>query len=119
MVARHLVAGESAPVGPWLRIRHRVTSFPSDGPLHSPAVLLLLWAAVAAGAALLVRSGYVFQGPAAQIALSAALAGAASNLFDRLRRGTVVDLLDLGWWPTFNLADVAITLGVVGAICLI
>jgi signal peptidase II len=34
-----------------------------------------------------------------------------ANLADRATGGTVVDYLDLGWWPTFNLADVAITCG--------
>jgi signal peptidase II len=37
--------------------------------------------------------------------------GAVANLGDRLTGGSVVDFLDLGWWPSFNLADVAITSG--------
>lgn len=41
--------------------------------------------------------------------------GSAGNILDRLRQGAVTDFLDLHWqdwhWPTFNLADVAITLG--------
>jgi len=28
----------------------------------------------------------------------------------------VIDFLDLGWWPVFNLADVAITIGVTMAL---
>ena len=39
------------------------------------------------------------------------LGGAVANVVDRTLDGTVVDVLDLGWWPTFNLADVAITVG--------
>ena len=44
------------------------------------------------------------------------LAGALSNLVDRLARGVVVDWLDFHWggglhWPAFNLADVWITCG--------
>lgn len=43
--------------------------------------------------------------------------GAVGNIIDRARDGAVTDFLDLhafGWhWPTFNLADVAITCGVV------
>lgn len=39
------------------------------------------------------------------------LGGAIANLADRLQAGTVVDMLHLGWWPTFNLADVWITCG--------
>lgn len=40
------------------------------------------------------------------------LGGALGNLFDRLRHGHVVDFIDLGWWPVFNLADSAIVVGV-------
>lgn len=39
------------------------------------------------------------------------LGGAVANLVDRLADGRVVDLLHTGWWPTFNLADVFITVG--------
>lgn len=43
--------------------------------------------------------------------LSAILAGAVANLADRSVDGLVTDYLHTGWWPTFNLADVFITLG--------
>ena len=79
-------------------------------------MLLLHWGIALAGIVLATRSGYLFQQPAAQWGLGAALAGAASNLYDRLRRGAVIDFLHLSWWPAFNLADVAITLGAVAAI---
>jgi signal peptidase II len=39
--------------------------------------------------------------------------GAVGNLLDRVRLGFVVDFIAVGWWPRFNLADSAITLGVV------
>ena len=116
MAASHLGTRPLAPLGPCVRIRPTVTRFPSYGPMHSRTAAMLLWGAVLAVVVFGVRSGYVFQRPPAQMALGAALAGAASNLYDRLRRGAVVDFLDLGWWPSFNLADVAITLGVVVAI---
>ena len=40
------------------------------------------------------------------------LGGAIANVVDRIGDGVVIDVFDLGWWPTFNLADVWITLGV-------
>jgi signal peptidase II len=40
------------------------------------------------------------------------LGGAFGNLADRVRQGAVTDFIDLPLWPTFNLADVAIVLGV-------
>lgn len=43
--------------------------------------------------------------------------GALGNIIDRLRQGAATDFLDLYWrdwhWPTFNVADIAITLGAV------
>lgn len=48
------------------------------------------------------------------VALALIVGGAAGNLSDRLLRGhggSVVDFIDLQWWPIFNLADVAIVSG--------
>ncbi len=51
------------------------------------------------------------------LGLALVLGGAWGNLVDRLRLGRVTDFLDFHWqgwhWPAFNLADSAITLGVV------
>ena len=41
------------------------------------------------------------------------LGGAVGNLGDRILGGSVVDFIDLTWWPSFNLADVFLTVGVV------
>ena len=50
-------------------------------------------------------------------ALALVLGGALGNVVDRLRFGAVVDFLDFhfaGWhWPAFNVADSAITVGVI------
>jgi signal peptidase II len=40
------------------------------------------------------------------------IGGALGNLADRVRDGAVTDFIDLPLWPTFNLADVAIVVGV-------
>ena len=39
--------------------------------------------------------------------------GAFGNLIDRVRAGAVTDFIQLPHWPAFNVADCAITLGVV------
>ncbi|MEK6874309.1 MAG: signal peptidase II [Nanoarchaeota archaeon] len=38
------------------------------------------------------------------------LGGATGNLLDRILYGAVIDWIDLGWWPVFNIADSAITI---------
>ena len=51
------------------------------------------------------------------IALSLILSGAIGNLIDRAALGFVIDFIDLHYqdfyWPVFNVADIAISLGVV------
>jgi signal peptidase II len=39
--------------------------------------------------------------------------GAVSNLYDRIFLGFVVDYIDLRVWPVFNIADSAITCGII------
>ena len=41
------------------------------------------------------------------------LGGALGNIIDRIREGAVIDFLKLPYWPPFNVADSAITIGVV------
>lgn len=45
-------------------------------------------------------------------ALALILAGALSNVLDRIADGAVTDYFHTGWWPTFNLPDVYIAIGV-------
>ena len=40
------------------------------------------------------------------------IGGAVGNLIDRAREGAVTDFVDVSIWPAFNLADAAITIGV-------
>ncbi|MBU0551677.1 signal peptidase II [Myxococcota bacterium] len=55
--------------------------------------------------------------PFLQWALTLILGGTIGNLIDRIRFGYVIDFIDWFYqthhWPTFNIADVAITLGVI------
>lgn len=52
-----------------------------------------------------------------QFSLALIFSGAIGNLIDRIRIGEVIDFLDVHWyqyhWPAFNVADSAISVGVV------
>ena len=79
-----------------------------------PAVLLLVSGSVVLLLAWLLFAGRVGTTPAAAgVALLAG--GAAGNLLDRLLHGAVTDFVELHagnfYWPAFNLADSAITVG--------
>jgi len=78
---------------------------------------------VIGGLALVVIGGAVLsmkglRGTLAVVAAGLVVGGAVGNVVDRLLRsgggflrGEVVDFLDLQWWPVFNVADMAITVG--------
>ena len=79
----------------------------------------LLAAVVAVVIVVLVRMLRHAADPVVVVALSLLLGGAVGNLVDRLARapgflhGAVVDFVRVGWWPTFNVADAAVTSGAV------
>jgi signal peptidase II len=76
-------------------------------------VMTLFKLVVAAG--LMIWASFSLM-PLERIGLSLMAGGATGNAFDRWRQGAVTDFLDVHWgdwhFPTFNLADVAITFGV-------
>jgi len=78
---------------------------------------LLILATVLAMGAVLAYIAYLPCRGVAPVGLGLILGGAIGNLIDRARLGYVVDFLDLYWrghhWPTFNVADVGISIGVV------
>jgi signal peptidase II len=82
------------------------------GVFGRSGVMIALWCAEVAALLILVQFVSAFGGLLPTAALGLALGGAAGNLLDRVRRGGVVDFIDLGRWPMFNLADVAIVVGV-------
>ncbi len=51
-----------------------------------------------------------------QLSVALFMGGTAGNLIDRLIRGYVIDFIDLTYWPAFNVADLAISLGIVGMV---
>jgi signal peptidase II len=81
----------------------------------APAGTPLFLAASAVVAVALVV--YVIQHPqtgaATDALLGLILGGTLGNGYDRLFHGSVTDFIALHWWPVFNVADSAISVGVV------
>jgi signal peptidase II len=79
-------------------------------------ILLLLFPIVAMSGILIFAFSYPQQKIGILLSLGGILGGALGNLIDRLRFRAVIDFLDIYWgkyhWPAFNVADAAITLGV-------
>jgi signal peptidase II len=110
-IETHLVPGEHVDVlGPLgLTLSHnRGVAFGLAGGAGAPLIVLTV---VALGVVCYLfarnptRSGM-------WVAAGLLAGGAIGNLVDRVRAGEVTDYVDLPSWPPFNLADVAITLGV-------
>ena len=97
----------------WLWFRLTSNSGASLGLLRGQNLLFVVVSTlvVLAVAAIVLRRAPGLPGAAA---LGAIAGGATSNLVDRVRLGSVIDFIEVHLWPTnFNLADVAIRLGVV------
>jgi len=55
----------------------------------------------------------IFNSLFARIGLSLYLGGSIGNLIDRLRFGSVTDFIDFRFWPSFNVADASMSVGVI------
>lgn len=82
------------------------------GALQNGGLLVGVVVAVAL-VALLVYFSRNATRPWAWLPVGMLLGGALGNAIDRVRIGAVVDYLKVPHWPAFNLADVAITVGVI------
>ena len=72
-------------------------------------VIIVTLVVVAVVLAYFARQG---ERPGMWLACGLIVGGALGNLTDRVRAGLVTDFIKLPHWPAFNLADTAITLGV-------
>jgi signal peptidase II len=91
-----------------VNVRNRGIAF---GMFSDGGILLVLFA-VAALAALLIFFARHRERPLVWLPTGLLIGGATGNLIDRTREGAVTDFIDLPWWPAFNVADIAITFGV-------
>ncbi|MBV8074245.1 MAG: signal peptidase II [Candidatus Eremiobacteraeota bacterium] len=72
-----------------------------------------------AGFFLVAYKDVLADSPWTQIALGAIVGGALGNVWDRLHDGSVTDFIDVKLWTeTFNVADAAITLGMLALLVL-
>jgi signal peptidase II len=112
-----LPGGRAVNLGALVRIRPVRGNSTIANALGMPRwVLPILWAGSLAALVVLAPATGLFGGSVARAGLGTALGGAASNLLDQSLRGGVVDYLGVGFWPSFNLADGAIVVGVIVAL---
>jgi signal peptidase II len=110
-IEAQLVPGEDVDVlGPLgLTLSHNAgVAFGLAGGAGAPLILITL-VALSVVAYLFARNP---ARPGMWVATGLLAGGAIGNLVDRVRADAVTDFVDLPPWPPFNLADVAITAGV-------
>lgn len=111
-VASRLPYGASVPLFGPADITLVRNSGGAFGLFQSSTVpLTVISLVVVIGIVILSRNGRRLA-PLVGWALALQLGGAIGNLADRIRLGYVVDFIDLRVWPVFNVADIAITGGI-------
>jgi signal peptidase II len=76
-----------------------------------PVLIIVIAAALAGLLAFFLRNSEV---RLLWLPVGLILGGALGNLADRAREGAVIDFIDPIAWPAFNIADIAIVIGILG-----
>ena len=113
VVTASMVPGQSIPIFKDIfHVTYVLNPGAAFGILPHQRELFLL-----AGVAILIVAGVFYSqikksDMILRVGLIFLLSGAAANLIDRFQNGLVVDFLDFRIWPVFNIADIAIVVGV-------
>jgi len=116
LVTSRLELGSSISIAGSLQISHVQNSGIAFGFFSQATslVIVLTSAVVIWMLFFFARSGA--RHPLLPAALGLVVGGSVSNLFDRVVHGYVTDFVDFGFFPSFNLADTFIVLGVAALI---
>ena len=122
-VATQLPEGQSWYIAPWLapilRLTHVTNTGVAFGLFPGLGILFVIVSIVVVVVILLYELQLPHDQWLIRLALGLQLGGAiGNNLIDRVRLGSVVDFIDLNFWPletfpVFNLADASIVVGVI------
>ena len=103
--------GESWPADSFFRFTYGTNSGSAFGLFPNQTTLLIVASLIAIGFLFYFYRTYSPPSMLLRFAIGLQLGGAVGNLADRLRLGAVVDFIDVGPWPIFNLADSSIVIG--------
>lgn len=113
LAVRHLPFEYAVPlVGNWVYLTTLHNRGAAFGVLQSSIGLLVLVTLAVIGYILVLSRRKTSISTLTGIALGLQLGGAVGNLIDRVRLRYVIDFIGVGIWPVFNIADAAITVGI-------
>lgn len=104
--------GESWPDGWPVRLYYVTNTGAAFGILKDQTGFLLVTTMIGLAAIYLYYRYPPFDHLVAPVAIGMILGGAIGNLVDRLRLGRVTDFIDFPFWPSFNVADSSIVIGI-------
>ena len=111
IIKNTLVLGESWPAEGLFRITYGTNTGTAFGLFPNQTVFLIIASFIAIGFLVYFYRAHALPRPMLRLAIGLQLGGALGNLLDRIFYGSVVDFIDVGWWPIFNLADSSIVVG--------
>jgi len=117
-IRSNLPVGQSLFEAGFFRLTHVHNTGAAFGLFQGQSFLLSIVAMVGIAVflvyALVIYRGFpLLDNMPNRVALGLVLGGTVGNLIDRLRFGYVIDFIDFGLWPAFNVADSAVTVGVI------
>jgi signal peptidase II len=117
-IASDIAIGQQRRFVPGVKFVHVRNNGVAFGFLSGGGALLLIFTFVALGA----LAGYLARRPERRwlwLPTGLLIGGAVGNLIDRLTNGAVTDFIKLPHWPAFNVADMAITFGVIALVLVV
>jgi signal peptidase II len=111
LVRRGVELGSEDPIFPLVKLVHSRNRGVAFGALQDQTALVVVVIAVAM-TALVAYFATHRDRPLVWLPTGLLAGGAIGNVVDRVREGFVTDFIKLPSWPAFNVADIAITFGV-------
>ena len=112
LVRTPMVQGQSIPI---IENIFHITYIENPGAafgiLANQRMLFLILTAVIVGVMIYLFCSLSNKKSLTAISLGIVVSGAIGNFIDRFMQGTVTDFLDFRIWPIFNIADIAICVG--------
>jgi signal peptidase II len=111
LVTQHIALGDQVPSSGPVTFHHVENRGAAFG-LFPQLQFIFLAVALVVAAYILIAGRRFGPGVFPQVLLGMVLGGAVANAVDRFVQGYVVDFIDLQRWPVFNVADMAIVIGI-------
>jgi len=112
LITSNMAAGESIPAEGFIRLTYVRNTGVAFGLFQDQGIILAIIPFLAVAAMIWLYRSSPMPPILMRAALGLQMGGAIGNLIDRLRLGFVVDFVDVGPWPVFNVADSSIVVGI-------